>query len=125
MNGQFAFAQSAQTVAAAKKEGGKVILYTSMETFTADALKAAFEKKTGLQMEYWRGGSTEVLDRVLSEHRVGKPVFDVVAITGDHMRLMANERRHSANMNRRRSKHSPKTPSIRCSALATATSCTA
>ena len=42
-------------------------------------------------MEYWRGGSTEVLDRVLSEHRVGKPGFDVVAITGDHMRLMANE----------------------------------
>jgi iron(III) transport system substrate-binding protein len=91
LNGQFVFAQSAQTVAAAKKEGGKVILYTSMETFTADALKAAFEKKTGLQVDYWRGGSTEVLDRVLSEHRVGKPVFDVVAITGDHMRLMANE----------------------------------
>ena len=91
LNGQLAFGQSAQTVAAAKKEGGKVILYTSMETFTADALKAAFEKKTGLQVDYWRGGSTEVLDRVLSEHRVGKPVFDVVAITGDHMRLMANE----------------------------------
>src|SRR3954451_7711193 len=86
-----ALAQSAQAVAAAKKEGSKVVLYTSMETFTADAIKAAFEKKTGLQMEYWRGGSTEVLDRVLSEHRVGKPGFDVVAITGDHMRLMANE----------------------------------
>ena len=83
------FAQSAQTVAAAKKEGGKVNLYTSMETFTADALKKAFEAKTGLQMEYWRGGSTEILDRVLSEHRVGKPQFDVVATTGDHMRLMA------------------------------------
>ena len=84
-----AFAQSAQTVAAAKKEGGKVNLYTSMETFTADALKKAFEAKTGLQMEYWRGGSTEILDRVLSEHRVGKAQFDVVATTGDHMRLMA------------------------------------
>ena len=90
-NGPSAFGQSAQSIAAAKKEGGKIILYTSMETFTADAIKAAFEKKTGLQMEYWRGGSTEVLDRVLSEHRVGRPGFDVVAITGDHMRLMANE----------------------------------
>lgn len=89
--GQSAAAQSVQTIAEAKKEGGKAILYTSMETFTADALKAAFEKKTGLQVEYWRGGSTEVLDRVLSEHRVGKAGFDVVAITGDHMRLMANE----------------------------------
>ena len=88
LNGGVAFSQSAQTVAAAKKEGGKVIVYTSMETFTADALKKAFEAKTGLQMEYWRGGSTEVIDRVLGEHRVGKPQFDVVATTGDHMHLM-------------------------------------
>ena len=77
---QSASGQSPQTVAAAKKEGGKVILYTSMETFTADALKKAFESKTGIQMEYWRGGSTEVMDRVLSEHRVGKPLFDVVPL---------------------------------------------
>lgn len=90
-NSASAFAQSAQAVAAAKKEGGKIILYTSMETFTADALKKAFESKTGIQMEYWRGGSTEILDRVLSEHRVGKPGFDVVATTGDHMHLMFKE----------------------------------
>jgi iron(III) transport system substrate-binding protein len=81
--------QTATLVEAAKKEGGKVIVYTSMETFTADALKKAFESKTGIQMEYWRGSSTEVMDRVLSEHRVGKPIFDVVATTGDHMQLMA------------------------------------
>ncbi|MET0690123.1 MAG: extracellular solute-binding protein [Candidatus Binatia bacterium] len=86
---QIAYGQSAQTVAAAKKDGGKIILYTSMETFTADALKKTFEAKTGLQMDYWRGGSTEVLDRVLGEYRVGKPLYDVVATTGDHMQLMA------------------------------------
>jgi iron(III) transport system substrate-binding protein len=90
-NGSAVFGQSSQTVAAAKKEGGKVIVYTSMETFTADALKKAFEAKTGLQMEYWRGGSTEVLDRSLAEFRVGKPLFDVVAMTGDHMHLLAKE----------------------------------
>ena len=86
-----AFGQTASLIEAAKKEGGKVIVYTSMETFTADALKKAFETKTGLQMEYWRGGSTEVIDRVLGEHRVGKPLFDVVATTGDHMHLMFKE----------------------------------
>lgn len=86
-----AFGQTAKLVEAAKKDGGKVIVYTSMETFTADALKKAFESKTGLQMEYWRGSSTEVMDRALSEHRVGKPIFDVVATTGDHMHLMAKE----------------------------------
>jgi iron(III) transport system substrate-binding protein len=90
-NGPSAFGQSPQSIAAAKKEGGKIILYTSMETFTADALKKAFETKTGIQMEYWRGGSTEVMDRVLSEHRVGKPGFDVVATTGDHMHVMSKE----------------------------------
>jgi iron(III) transport system substrate-binding protein len=86
-----AFGQTTTLIEAAKKEGGKVIVYTSMETFTADALQKAFQSKTGLQMEYWRGGSTEVIDRVLSEHRVGKPIFDVVATTGDHMHLMAKE----------------------------------
>ena len=89
--GSPAFGQTAKLIEAAKKEGGKVIVYTSMETFTADALKKAFEARTGLQMDYWRGASTEVLDRVLSEHRVGKPVFDVVATTGDHMHLMFKE----------------------------------
>ena len=69
-----------------------MIVYTSMETFTADALKKAFEAKTGLQMEYWRGGSTEVLDRsCCAEFRVGKPIFDVVAMTGDHMHVLAKE----------------------------------
>ena len=89
--GETVFSQDAKLIEAAKKEGGKVIVYTSMETFTADAIKAAFEKKTGLQMEYWRGGSTEVLDRSLAEFRVGKPLFDVVAMTGDHMHLLAKE----------------------------------
>ena len=86
--GQVALGQNSKLIEAAKKDGGKVILYTSMETFTADALKNAFEKKTGLQMDYWRGSSTEVMDRALSEHRVGKPLYDVVATTGDHMHLM-------------------------------------
>src|SRR5713226_4344926 len=86
--GQPAYGQTPKLVEAAKKEGGKVIVYTSMETFTADALQKAFQSKTGLQMEYCRGGSTEVIDRVLSEHRVGKPVLEVVGTPGDHMHLM-------------------------------------
>ncbi len=119
-----AFGQSAQMVSAAKKEGGKVIVYTSMETFTADALKKAFEAKTGLQMEYWRGGSTEVLDRSLAEFRVGKPLFDIVAMTGDHMHVLAKEGVFT-KYNRRRSKALPKKLSIRTSAPATGTFFTA
>jgi len=89
--GQSAYPQDTKLIEAAKKEGGKVVVYGSMETFTVEAIKKAFEKKTGLQMDYWRGSSTEVMDRALSEHRVGKPLFDVVLTTGDHMHLMFKE----------------------------------
>ena len=86
-----AFGQTPTLIEAAKKEGGKVIVYTSMETFTADALQKAFQSKTGLQMEYWRDHRQRLWIVLLSEHRVGKPIFDVVATTGDHMQLMAKE----------------------------------
>ena len=68
---QPAFAQDAKLIEAAKKEGGKVVVYTTMETFTLDAIKAAFERKTGLQVEYWRAGITDVLARALGEQRAG------------------------------------------------------
>jgi iron(III) transport system substrate-binding protein len=86
-----ALAQDAKLIEAAKKEGGKVVVYTTMESFTADAIKAAFEKKTGIQVEYWRGGITDIMTRALSEYRVGKPGFDVIGVPGDHMQLMAKE----------------------------------
>ena len=71
-----------------RREGNRLHLHGDLYRRRAPK---AFQSKTGLQMEYWRGGSTEVIDRVLSEHRVGKPIFDVVATTGDHMHLMAKE----------------------------------
>lgn len=91
LTGQAVFAQNAKLIEAAKKEDGKIVVYTTMESFTADAIKAAFEKKTGLQVEYWRGGITEVIGRALSEYRLGKPGFDVIGLPGDHMQLMAKE----------------------------------
>ena len=90
-SGQAGFAQNPKLIEAAKKEGGKVIVYTTMEPFTLDAIKAAFEKRTGLQVEFWRSGITEVLTRALSEHRAGKITFDVIGMPGDHMQLMAKE----------------------------------
>src|ERR1043166_488030 len=89
--GEAVFAQSPKLIEEAKKEGGKVIVYTTMEPFTLDAIKAAFEKKTGLQVEFWRSGISEVITRALSEHRAGKIGFDVIGMPGDHMQLMAKE----------------------------------
>src|SRR4051812_13138221 len=84
-------AQDAKLIEAAKKEGGKVVVYSSMESSISDGIAAGFKKKTGMEMDYWRGSSTKVLDRALSEHRAGKPLFDVAITIADPMFLMQSE----------------------------------
>src|SRR5262245_38103758 len=59
-------AQDAKLVEAAKKEGGKVVVYGSIENDTMDLISAAFKKKTGLEVDFWRAASTKVMDRALS-----------------------------------------------------------
>ena len=47
-------AQDTKLIDAAKKEGGKVVLYGSLETPVVEHVIQAFRKKTGLDAEYWR-----------------------------------------------------------------------
>jgi len=91
VSGSTAFAQNAALIEAAKKEGGKVSVYGSLESEAVDAVKEAFQKNTGLEMEYWRAASTKVMDRAVSENRVGKPGFDVVLTNAAPMRIMFKE----------------------------------
>lgn len=67
----------AVNVEAAKQEG-KVIVYGAQVPQAMKPLHAAFEKKYGIPVEYWRGSSTQVSERALTEWRAGKPGFDVV-----------------------------------------------
>lgn len=67
----------AVNVDAAKQEG-KVIVYGAQVPQAMKALHAAFEKKYGISVEYWRGSSTQVSERALTEWRAGRPGFDVV-----------------------------------------------
>jgi hypothetical protein len=62
---------------AAKKEG-KVVVYGAQVPQAMKPLHAAFEKKYGITVDYWRGSSTGVSERALTEWRAGKPGFDVV-----------------------------------------------
>ncbi|MGH7797358.1 MAG: ABC transporter substrate-binding protein [Candidatus Binatia bacterium] len=64
-------------VDAAKKDG-KVVVYGAQVPQAMKPLHAAFEKKYGIQVDYWRGSSTKVSERALTEWRAGKPGFDVV-----------------------------------------------
>lgn len=76
--GALLFAQDAKLLEAAKKEGGKVVVYGSIENDTMDLISTAFKKKTGLDTEFWRSSANKVMDRALSEFRAGKPLYDVV-----------------------------------------------
>src|ERR1041384_2750660 len=87
LGGGTALAQSTAVTDAAKQEG-KVVAYGSLESGTVDALKQAFQRKTGLQLEYWRASATKVLDRALSEYRAGKPIFDVVLTNSAPMHVL-------------------------------------
>ena len=67
----------AVNVDAAKKEG-KVVVYGSVVPQAMEGLNKGFEKKYGITVEYWRGDSTKVMDRALTESRAGRPGYDVV-----------------------------------------------
>lgn len=85
------FAQDAKLIEAAKKEGGKVVVYGSLEADTTEAVKKAFEKKTGLSLEYWRASTTKVVDRAMSEYQAKKSLVDVILVHDAEMRLLFKE----------------------------------
>src|SRR5258706_16140381 len=88
---QSALSQSAGLIEAAKKEGGKVIVYGSLQDSSAEPIGKAFQAKTGLELSYWRGTATKVMDRVLGEHRAGKPLYDVILTNDNPMEIMQKE----------------------------------
>ena len=83
-------AQDAKLVAEGKKEG-KVVVYGSMETDIFDSIQKSFEKKTGIPINYWRASGAAVLERVISERKAGKPLYDVVINNAGPMEIMLSE----------------------------------
>jgi len=84
------FAQDARLIEAAKQDG-RVVLYGTMQSDIFDLLQKAFHKRTGITIDYWRGSSTKVMERAMSEYRAGKSLFDLVMSTEDTMRIMLKE----------------------------------
>ena len=84
-------AQDAKLIEAAKKEGGKVVIYGSLETPVVEAVIQAFRKKTGLDAQYWRASAMSVMNRSMSEYRAGKAIYDIVLNNSDPLQIMAQE----------------------------------
>jgi iron(III) transport system substrate-binding protein len=72
----------------AARQEGKVAVYGSMESETMDVVAKAFTQKHGVGVDYWRGSSSKVLDRALSEFGAGRPSFDVVLTNRGPMLLL-------------------------------------
>ena len=77
-------------VEAAKKEG-KIVVYGSVVPQAMEGLHQAFKKKYGIDVEYWRGSSTQVSERALTEWRAGKPGFDIAEGNRGVQLIMKNE----------------------------------
>jgi len=84
------FSQNAKLIEAGKKEG-KVAVYGSLESDTADGVFSMFKKKTGIEVDYWRASATKVMDRALTEYRAGKPLFDIILTNDNPMQIMLKE----------------------------------
>jgi len=85
-----ALAQDAKLVAEAKKEG-KVVIYGSMETDIFEGVQQAFEKKTGIKVDYWRAAGATVLERASSERRANKVGYDLVLNNAGPMEILLAE----------------------------------
>lgn len=77
-------------VAAAKKEG-RLVVYGSMESDIFDVVQKIFEGQYGIKIEYFRAASNVVADRVLTEARAGKPLYDLVLTNRSPMIILKRE----------------------------------
>jgi iron(III) transport system substrate-binding protein len=75
----------------AKREG-EINLYSSLVVEDLVAIAAAFEKKYGVKVKYWRAGSEKVVQRIVTEARAGRFDFDVVETNGPELESLHRER---------------------------------
>ena len=80
-----------ELAAGARKEG-EVSLYSSLVSKDIETLAAAFEKKYGVKVKFWRAGSEKVLQRAVTEARAGRHEVDVIETNGPELEAMSREK---------------------------------
>src|SRR5437660_11356239 len=59
----------------------EINLYSSLVLEDLNALAAAFGKKYGVKLKFWRAGPEKAVQRIVTEARAGRFAFDVPAPT--------------------------------------------
>ncbi len=91
LSGSLAHAQSKGLIAAAKKEG-KVSVFGSLCKKAVKLIQGTFEKKyPGVKTFYWRGSTTAIMKKAMSEHRADKVTWDVFFTSDDPMEIMRKD----------------------------------
>src|SRR5256885_16547414 len=70
----------------------EINLYSSLVLEDLNALSAAFEKKYGVKLKFWRAGSEKVVQRIVTEARAGRFDFDVFATNGPELESLHREK---------------------------------
>lgn len=82
--------RTAKLVAGAKKEG-ELMLYSSLTPQDQIRLAEDFKQRYGVEIRFWRGSQSNILERVLKETRGGRFAFDVVETNSPQLEAMARE----------------------------------
>jgi iron(III) transport system substrate-binding protein len=83
--------REARLLEGARKEG-QVVVYGSLVGKDVGPLAAAFEKKYGVKVSYWRAGSEKVLQRAVTEARAGRHEMDVMETNGPELEAASREK---------------------------------
>lgn len=81
-----------RTLAEAARKEGKVVLYSTLTVNDARALGDAFERKYGVKVLPWRGGSDKIVQRLLAESHSRRHDADVVEMNGPQMEILYREK---------------------------------
>jgi len=74
------------------RQEGTLTLYSSLTVEDQTELAAAFEKKYGVKVKFWRAGSEKVVQRIITEARAGRSDFDVVETNGPELEALHREK---------------------------------
>src|SRR6266851_3603935 len=83
--------REARLLEGARREG-EVDVYSTLVLEDIGAVAAAFEKKYGVKVKYWRASSEKVLQRALAEAKSGRYDVDVVETNGPELEALAREK---------------------------------
>jgi iron(III) transport system substrate-binding protein len=83
--------RTARLIAGAKKEGA-LTLYSSAPIEVMTDVTNAFTRKYGVKVNLWRGGSEEILQRVVTEARGGRNAADVMETAGPNIEAANREK---------------------------------